>query len=241
MAGLLKWRLEVNGIRVTGTSRTGKMKNPNAQLRTISEKSLPLLDLLARTNKPSDNYLAESMFRKLSSVADVPASGNTYRGKKMIESWMSVLGLHDPKISFADGSGLSHDNHETANNVIGLLHGIRNRPEMYNDFISTLSIAGVDGTTRGRMIGTLAQGNAHSKTGTLNSVTALAGYVATKDGQLASYFITMQNTGRGVRKYKAIQDAIVAKLASFSYKEYLQKYAPEKLVEPVTAPGANKQ
>jgi D-alanyl-D-alanine carboxypeptidase len=241
MAGLLKWRLEANGIRVTGTSRTGKMKNPNSQLRTISEKSMPLLDLLAQTNKRSDNYLAESMFRKLSSVADVPASGNTYRGKKMIESWMNVLGMHDPKVSFADGSGLSHDNHETANNVIGLLQGIRNRPEMYNDFVSTLSVAGVDGTTRGRMIGTLAEGNAHSKTGTLNSVTALAGYVSTKDGQLASYFITMQNTGRSIKRYKAIQDAIVSKLASFSYKEYLQKYAPEKLPEPVTAPGTNRQ
>ena len=114
---------------------------------------------------------------------------------------------------------------------------------MYNDFITTMSIAGVDGTTRNRMIGTPAQFNARSKTGTLNGVTALAGFVSTQDGQLASYFITMQNFGGGAGSYKAIQNQIVQKLAAFRYADYLAKYSPYKIPPPVprvTAPDSVK-
>ncbi len=237
MAGLLKWRLEQNGINVIGTSRTGTPPKTQLEFHTLAEKGTLLLDLLQQTNKRSDNFLAESMFRKLASIADVSITNPAERSKKMMKSWMKVLGVNTKDVEFADGSGLSRDNHETANSVIDLLYGIRQRREMYNDFLSTMSIAGIDGTTRGRMILTPAWGNAHSKTGTLNGVTALSGYVATRDGQLAAYFITMQNFGGGAAKYKQIQDAIVTKLASFSYADYVMKYSPEPIPVSVTAPG----
>jgi PBP4 family serine-type D-alanyl-D-alanine carboxypeptidase len=235
MAGLFKWRLEENGVRVTGTARTGKIKNPNESFKTLVEKNTPLLELLKETNKRSDNYLAESMFRKLSAISDDANAVGKERSIKMMNSWMNVLNINEPGTQFDDGSGLSRGNHQTANSVIALLEGIHKRGEMYKDFVSTMSVAGVDGTTRGRMINTFAWNNAHSKTGTLNGVTALSGYVATKDGQLAAYFITMQSFGRGASGYKRIQDAIVQKLAAFSFSEYEAKYKPSDYV-PVTAP-----
>lgn len=237
MAGLLKWRLEQNGIKVVGVARTGSPPNTKKELYTFAQKSTFLLDLLQQTNKRSDNFLAESMFRKLATARDMPTMHPLERSKKMMNSWMKVLGVNMEGCEFADGCGLSRNNYVTANSVIALLHGIRERKEMYNDFLSTMSIAGVDGTTRGRMIGTPAWGNAHSKTGTLNGVTALSGYVATKDNQLAAYFITMQNFGGGAAKYKYIQDAIVTKLASFGYADYIAKYSTEPKPDPVTAPG----
>ncbi len=234
MAGLLKWRFEQVGIRVTGSARTGKMKNPNEKFKTLVEKNTPLLELLKETNKRSDNYLAESMFRKLSAISDDPTSVGKERSIQMMNSWMNVLNISDPVMQFDDGSGLSRQNFQSANSVIALLHAISNR-NMYKDFTSTMSVAGIDGTTRGRMINTFAWNNAHSKTGTLNGVTALGGYVATKDGQLAAFFITMQNFGGGASGYKRIQDAIVQRLAAFSYSEYEAKYNPTPIV-PVTAP-----
>jgi D-alanyl-D-alanine carboxypeptidase/D-alanyl-D-alanine-endopeptidase (penicillin-binding protein 4) len=111
---------------------------------------------------------------------------------------------------------------------------------MFNDFVSTLSIAGVDGTTRGRMKNTPAENNAHSKTGTLNGVTALAGYVLTRDGQLAAYFITMQNFGRGMANYREIQNRVVEKLAGFSYADYAAKYSLVKAPPPVTVTAPPK-
>jgi len=239
MAALLKWKLEQNGITVTGTARTGKPPVGMTKFTTLANKQTSLLDLLKVTNKRSDNYLAESMFRKLSSISDVTASNPAERSRKLIKSWLSVI--HCVNGVCYDGSGLSRSNQTSANAVIDLLHGIRSRPTMYNDFVSTMSIAGVDGTTRGRMIGTPAQYNARSKTGTLNGVTALAGYVSTQDGQLASYFITMQNFGRGAANYKGMQNLIVQKLAGFKYADYVAKYAPVQIPPPMqkmTAPDS---
>lgn len=226
MAGLLKWRLQENGIRVTGAARSGEPPKGVNEYKTLAEKQTPLLDLLQVTNKRSDNYLAESMFRKLSSIADVTAISAPERSRKLISSWMNVINVNCRNGYCADGSGLSHENHTTATTVVDLLHGIRTRPQMFNDFVSTLSVAGFDGTTRARMIGTPAQFNARSKTGTLNAVTALAGYVSTQDGQLAAYFITMQDMHGGVKQYKSIQNQIVEKLAGFRYADYVAKYAP---------------
>jgi D-alanyl-D-alanine carboxypeptidase len=241
MAALLKWKLEQNGINVTGTARTGKPLAGVTRFTTLANKQTSLLDLLKVTNKRSDNFLAESMFRKLSSISDVTASNPAERSRKLIKSWLSVI--HCVNGVCYDGSGLSRSNQTTANAVIDLLHGIRIRPTMYSDFISTMSIAGVDGTTRGRMIGSPAQFNARSKTGTLNGVTALAGFVSTQDGQLASYFITMQNFGRGAANYKGIQNQIVQKLAGFKYADYVAKYSPVQTPSPmpkVTAPDSGK-
>jgi D-alanyl-D-alanine carboxypeptidase/D-alanyl-D-alanine-endopeptidase (penicillin-binding protein 4) len=241
MAALLKWKLEQNGIHVTGAARTGRPPGKAPQFTTLAKKETGLLDLLRATNKPSDNFLAESMFRKLSSISDVKASNPAERSRKMIKSWLSVI--HCMNGMCYDGSGLSRTNQTSATSVIDLLRGIRERPMMYPDFLSTLSIAGVDGTTRGRMIGTPAQFNARSKTGTLNGVTALAGFVATADNQLAAYFITMQNFGRGAANYKGIQNQIVQKLAAFRYADYVAKYAPYKAPPPtpmVTAPDSSK-
>jgi D-alanyl-D-alanine carboxypeptidase/D-alanyl-D-alanine-endopeptidase (penicillin-binding protein 4) len=178
------------------------------------------------------------MFRKLSAISDEQVSDPKQKSIGMMNSWMNVLGISDPAMQFDDGSGLSRKNFQSANSVIDLLHSISKR-SMYKDFASTMSVAGVDGTTRGRMINTPAWNNAHSKTGTLNGVTALGGYVATKDGQLAAFFITMQSFGRGASGYKRIQDAIVQKLASFSFAEYEAKYKPAEFV-PVTAPAQSE-
>ncbi|MDP4221107.1 MAG: D-alanyl-D-alanine carboxypeptidase/D-alanyl-D-alanine-endopeptidase [Bacteroidota bacterium] len=244
MAALLKWRLEQNGIHVTGTARTGKLPSAKMQLTTLAAKQTPLLDLLKQTNKRSDNFLAESMFRKLSSISDVTAHDPAERSRKLIKSWLSVIRCVNGVCY--DGSGLSRSNQTSANAVIDLLHGIRIRPMMYNDFLSTMSIAGFDGTTRARMIGTPAQFNARSKTGTLNGVTALAGFVSTQDGQLASYFITMQNFGGGAANYKGMQNQIVEKLAGFRYADYIAKYTPPSSipippsVPKVTAPDSGK-
>lgn len=238
MAGLLKWKLEQEGIRVAGTARAGAPPKGADLSHTLAEKRTPLRDMLSATNKPSDNFLAEALFRKLSSVADIGSAHPRDRSERMIRSFLNVIDVNARSTSFADGSGLSRENKVTAAAVIELLRGIRARPEMYSEFCNSLTIAGYDGTLRGRMINTPAHGNAHGKTGTLNGVTALAGYVATKDGQLAGYFITMQNFGGGAAQYKRIQDQIITKLANFSYAEYVQKYSPPtQTFQPVTAPG----
>ncbi|MEY2720148.1 MAG: hypothetical protein RLZZ273_1514, partial [Bacteroidota bacterium] len=82
------------------------------------------------------------------------------------------------------------------------------------EFKSTLAIAGSDGTIRKRLTGTYAAHNVHAKTGTLRNVSALAGYVVTRDGEpLAFSFIS---NGNSVSSYKYTEDMAALILASFS-------------------------
>jgi len=170
-------------------------------------------------NKRSDNYLAESMFRKLSTIAHVAATAPDERARKLMRSWLQVCNVDGNSCTFIDGSGLSKMNRTSATTVVNLLTAIRQQG-MFELFTHTLSVAGYDGTLRHRMIGTPAQYNAHGKTGTLNSVTALAGYVVTGDGQLAAYFITMQKFRGGPAIFKRDQNEIVQALAGFKYGDY---------------------
>jgi D-alanyl-D-alanine carboxypeptidase/D-alanyl-D-alanine-endopeptidase (penicillin-binding protein 4) len=217
MAAVMKWRLQQNGVTVTGQPRTEKASTEEG--KTLAVKQTNLLDLLTTMNKRSDNYLAESMFRKLSTIASVAANAPDERARKLMRSWLQVCNVDGTSCTFIDGSGLSKSNRTTANTVISLLSAIRQQG-MFELFTHTLSIAGYDGTLRHRMIGTPAQYNAHGKTGTLNAVTAVAGYVTTGDGQLAAYFITMQKFRGGPWTYKRDQDKIITALAGFKYNEY---------------------
>lgn len=218
MAAVLKLHLQRDGISVTGQPRVDRAP-ANRVLETLAEKKTNLVDLLEYMNKRSDNYLAESMFRKLSTIAQVAATAPDERARTLMRSWLEVCNVNGTTCTFIDGSGLSKEDRVTANTVIDLLVAIKQRG-MFPLFTHTLSVAGYDGTLRHRMIGTAAQYNAHGKTGTLNFVTVLGGYVLTGDGQLAAYFITMQNFRGGPWAYKREQDKVVEALANFKYADY---------------------
>ncbi|MEO6940293.1 MAG: D-alanyl-D-alanine carboxypeptidase/D-alanyl-D-alanine-endopeptidase [Candidatus Kapaibacterium sp.] len=224
MAALLKWRFQQNGIQITGVARTDRTAAPKTSsimpIITVAEKRTSLMDLLMQMNKRSDNYLAESMFRKLATIATGSTTSPDLRSRSLMKSWLQVCSVDGTQCTVIDGSGLSRGNRTTANSVIKLLSSIKEQGG-FDQFTQTLSIAGYDGTLRNRMKGTPAQYNAHGKTGTLNGVTALAGYVLTLDGQLAAYFITMQNFHRGPQAYRHIQDNVVAAISNFKYSSYM--------------------
>jgi D-alanyl-D-alanine carboxypeptidase/D-alanyl-D-alanine-endopeptidase (penicillin-binding protein 4) len=232
MAAILKYRLGLHGVKVNGSAVSEKVAQVGTP-KTLALKDSKLMDLLMQMNKRSDNYLAESMFRKLSTIASVAANAPDERARKLMRSFLQVCNTEGTYCTFIDGSGLSHANRVSANTVIDLLKGIKDQG-MFDIFTRTLSIAGYDGTLRHRMIGTSAQYNAHGKTGTLSNVTALAGYVITGDGQLASYFITMQNFRAGIGTYKAAQNLIVQTVAGFRYANYLPPPG-------ITPPGTSSQ
>ena len=71
----------------------------------------------------------------------------------------------------------------------------------------------MDGTLHKRMIGTAAENNFRGKTGTLNGVSSLSGYVTTGDDDDIIVCIMFEYTKGGAGKYKMIQDEIIEKLA----------------------------
>ena len=84
----------------------------------------------------------------------------------------------------------------------------------FNDFYNSLSIAGVDGTLKHRMNGNLAENNFHGKTGSLNGVTSIAGYLKTINNEdiIVSIIFEYQSGGRDY--YKSIEEDIIKALCS---------------------------
>jgi serine-type D-Ala-D-Ala carboxypeptidase/endopeptidase (penicillin-binding protein 4) len=82
--------------------------------------------------------------------------------------------------------------------------------------MNSLSIAGKDGTLKKRMIGTPAEGNVYAKTGTLNGVSALSGYVIDKDNEILIFYVVMNGFGGNATEMRYAQDDVCITLSEFS-------------------------
>jgi len=89
------------------------------------------------------------------------------------------------------------------------------QPEIFNTFYNTLPITGIDGTLEKRMRKTLAEGNVRAKTGTLNGVVTLSGFVTAANGDLIAFSIFIQNYTEKNSIARMFQDKICELLAGF--------------------------
>ena len=205
-ATLLRAALEQHRITVTGKAAGGQTA-PNAVV-LATHPSLPLSEYIVRMNKPSDNLLAESLVRELGSAGTYDA------GHARETPFFRSLGVDTTAVALVDGCGVGRRNFVTARSVAQLLLGMhheKNWPLYY----ASLPIAGVDGTLKGRMIGTPAQNNVHAKTGTLSQARALSGYVTGRSGQLYVFSLLMNNFPGNARSAGAVQDQFVEYLAAY--------------------------
>jgi D-alanyl-D-alanine carboxypeptidase/D-alanyl-D-alanine-endopeptidase (penicillin-binding protein 4) len=166
-------------------------------------------------NKESDNLIAEMLLREIGRSPGV--AGSTAGGRAALRAFAERLGLDLAGVVSADGSGLSRQNLITPANLCRLLVAIDSLPAR-DVFLSSLPIAGRDGTLRTRMTSGPATGNARAKTGTLNHISSLSGIVTTADGErLAFALITNNDPGPASRPDgpKRTEDAIVTLLAGF--------------------------
>lgn len=203
-ATLLRQALVKHGIVVDGGAALGQ--TPPEAVVLASHASLPLSEYIVRMNKPSDNLLAETLVRLL----DTPGTVQAGRAKEM--PFFQSLGVDTSPLALEDGSGVSRRDYVTARSVSQLLLGMHGRKD-WPLYYQSLPIAGVDGTLRSRMKGTLAANNVHAKTGTLSQVRALSGYVTGRDGQLYVFSLLMNNFPGSARSAGTVQDSFVEWLA----------------------------
>ena len=131
--------------------------------------------ILLRMMKQSDNFYAEAMFYQLAAhQGHRPARAKD--AAAIVKRLISKVGLGHRPYRIADGSGLSLYNYLSADLEVRLLrYAYRNSP-VYLHLLPSLPVAGSDGTLRNRMRGSFAADNVKAKTGTLEGVSALAGY-----------------------------------------------------------------
>jgi D-alanyl-D-alanine carboxypeptidase len=139
-------------------------------------ESAPLGILLRKINKDSENDYAERVLE----AAGAEAYGGAPTGDKGVRLLREVIGeLGLPPGSYVprNGSGLGHANRITADSMAALLRALYLDPRVGPDLLQSLSVGGVDGTTRNRFKGTLAAQRVRAKTGTLNGKSCLSGLV----------------------------------------------------------------
>ena len=174
--------------------------------------SPPLRDVLPWLEKPSQNQIAEALFRTAAlerTGVGTPDSARAVLGRQL-RAW-GVAPERDAVLR--DGSGLSRHDYVTPEALVRVLDAVRRRPD-FGAFYDALPVAGVDGTLRGRLRGTPAAGNARAKTGTVDKARTLSGYVTTAGGELLVFSMLCNNYTVPTREVERVQDALVARLAA---------------------------
>ena len=228
-AGSLRYELEQRGILVDGDVRsvtspetspvTGRSVfapafDQRSPVRVLAvHTSPPLIEILNVINQKSHNMMAEQALRTVGRV--VTGEGTVAGGTRGIQAMLARQLGEDVAVDLEqyDGSGLSVLNRTSALSLVQLLDAMARSP-MFDNYWSTLPEAGAPGGLR-RMYRTAAEGNLRAKTGTINRVSALSGYVRTTNGERVAFSIVSNNVPSTWRA-KRIEDGIGSRLAGFT-------------------------
>jgi D-alanyl-D-alanine carboxypeptidase/D-alanyl-D-alanine-endopeptidase (penicillin-binding protein 4) len=196
-----------------GITLDGAPMDTTARLDTLATlSSPPLSDILKALMKPSQNQIAEMLFRTVAVAATGVGTGDSARA--VVERQLKQWGAAVPSEAVVrDGSGLSRYDYISPRTVVRVLDAMRRAPT-FQAYYDALPIAGVDGTIRNRMKGTPAQGNVHAKTGSVALSRSLSGYVTTANQRMLIFSFLSNNWTVPVREVERVQDAIAARLAS---------------------------
>lgn len=211
IAQKFKQLMEENDITVKGSAKSGI--TPNNVLE-IAEASVMITDLTAMINKYSDNFLAECLFKSIGAFHS-GKQGNSFYSQQAIQEFIKKNNIYSVNTEIVDGSGISRFDQVTVASVNGVLETMYFDLKNFEPFYNSLSYAGVDGTLRNRLSDLPSGFSFRGKTGTLNSVIALTGYLMSDDKDELIVTIMFEFTRGSWNFYLDIQDEIIKALAEW--------------------------
>ena len=203
IAGLFRQLWSEVGGTWLGTMKEGAV--PEGERTLLSWESQPLAEAIRDTNKWSNNLMARTILLTLGAER-FGSPGTPAKGERAIKTWLAQKGLEFPELVIENGAGLSRLERISAKNLGDLLVDAGNSPVM-PELMSSLPIAGVDGTMKKRLKNNEITGRAHIKTGTLEGVKTIAGYVLGKSGKrfVVVFLVNHANAGEA----DVAQDALL--------------------------------
>ena len=207
------------GVKVTGdvrrdaTARAAVARGDPAY-KVLAVNVTPLPTVMARANKDSMNLYAECLCKRLGASATGGGGGSWVTGTAVVASFLRKVGVPVDQFHLDDGCGLSKSNAVTAAAVTQVLTYDFGGPHA-KVFMDTLAVAGADGTLADRFARTTLKGRVLAKTGTVNGVSCLSGYLHARDGNWYAFSILMNRLSGGgkpvqERVVRAIDDAASA-------------------------------
>ena len=181
---------------------------PDGAPRRHRHRSPPLAWAVRGINKFSNNVMARNLLLTLGAER-FGAPGTKDKGRRAVRAWLERRGIDAPGLHLANGAGLSRDTRISARSLGHvLLAGERSR--LRPEFAASLALASVDGTMRRRLARNARADRVRMKTGMLEGVRAMAGYVRTRSGRTLAVVSLQEHPGvhRGGRG-TAVQDALL--------------------------------
>lgn len=186
------------GGQFNGSVRPGMVSNKHKLL--VSSKSRPLSDLVKITNKWSSNLMARMLvYAMAGSISEAPYTRST--GVEAILLDLKRNNLDITNLTIDNGSGLSRKTRLSAQFLFEFLKIAWLKPNM-PEFVSSIPIAGLDGTAEKRFKSSDQIGTMHLKTGSLDNVSAIAGYIHKNGGKtfIVVCIINSPSVNKGIGK-----------------------------------------
>lgn len=191
----LKQVFKQSGITFSANSIIEKKVVPTEAKLVYTKKSIPLKKIMVPFLKLSNNSIADILVRTMGK--EQFGVGSLEHGLQAMNDYGRNIGLQMNLWSFEDGSGMSHSNKITANQLTNLLFFVQNKP-YYSTFYNSLPIGGeqerlVGGSLKERFKTPFLINRVVAKTGYIAGVYSLAGYFTAKSGKQYVFSILTQD------------------------------------------------
>ncbi len=207
--GVFKTLWEQLGGSASGKLRLGVV--PEDAKLAYSYDSLTLAEIIRLVNKYSNNVMARQLLLTLAAEkAGAPATADA--GRKILYDWLAEHGISSAGTHLDNGSGLSREERTTAKSMASVLQAAWDSPFM-PEFAASLPLAATDGTLSRRFRLPAMRGRLRMKTGRIDDVSAIAGYVNAASG--ATYIVVIFVNAPGAQSGPG--DEIQAALANWIF------------------------
>ena len=212
--------LSTFSITTTASAGGGSDRLPpiNSRLPLVlaENDSQPISADLRVINKVSQNLHAELLLRLLGK--EKGTAGTVEGGLEVERSFLAQADIRPEEYVFYDGSGLSRQDLVTPHAIVKLLTYANKQPWGAN-WADTFPVAGIDGSLVERFTKSDAQGRVHAKTGSLDHVNCLSGYLTTERGEHVAFSILSNNHNLTNKRALETIDAIVQALVDEGKKK----------------------
>jgi D-alanyl-D-alanine carboxypeptidase/D-alanyl-D-alanine-endopeptidase (penicillin-binding protein 4) len=203
------------GIVLRGTARRGTL--PEGAREVFRFESKPLSAIVRDMNKHSNNFMAETLLKTLGAEFQ-GAPGTTQKGLEVVRKYLAKIGVSTGGLTLVDGSGLAHDNRVTARALVDTLRAMNADFELWPEFLSSLPVAGIDGTLQRRFRQEDLMRKVRAKTGKIAGVATLSGYAVNEADETFAFAILINDYRCGTDTIKRLMDRVCSSLVESSLR-----------------------
>ncbi len=197
----------LNGEVIEDTNGTHLASQPDLTPASV-HWSPPLSEIIRSINKYSNNVMTRQLL--LTMGRNEGDSGVTLgAGQQAIYEFLAERGIPHSSLIVDNGSGLSRQTRISASDLAAALHFAWHSPYM-PEFLASLPLSGMDGTMSSRLNDATARGRMHVKTGSLDDVAGVAGYVYSESGDSYAVVVLLNHADADRGLGQELADAVLA-------------------------------